>query len=210
MVLTKRQNATRRISSSTTNADSVATSSRANNNMATTVSEEKVCGSHHNDMMMDIDDDATEDLSNEDNNRDAVISSRHLDSRTTTTIMAPFGEQENNKNTDTNSVWANATTTRSFGKIISEEEMELKLKQDIRCLKQEVYNAVQMAVVTSVDDPNFDNIWAREFKLKDKLNKATETYKSMFGCDPIAVDKNLTVPPNLTLWQWEETRNNME
>ncbi|EIE82418.1 hypothetical protein RO3G_07123 [Rhizopus delemar RA 99-880] len=189
MVLTKRQNATRRISSSTTNADSVATSSRANNNMATTVSEEKVCGSHHNDMMMDIDDDATEDLSNEDNNRDAVISSRHLDSRTTTTIMAPFGEQENNKNTDTNSVWANATTTRSFGKIISEEEMELKLKQDIRCLKQEVYNAVQMAVVTSVDDPNFDNIWAREFKLKDKLNKATETYKSMFGCDPIAEGK---------------------
>ncbi|EIE89143.1 hypothetical protein RO3G_13854 [Rhizopus delemar RA 99-880] len=23
------------------------------------------------------------------------------------------------------------------------------------------------------------------------------------SCDPIAVDKNLTVPPNLTLWQWE-------
>ncbi|KAG1023893.1 hypothetical protein G6F43_014187 [Rhizopus delemar] len=60
-----------------------------------------------------------------------------------------------------------------------------------------------MAVVTSVDDPNFDNIWAREVKLKDKLNKATETYKSMFGCDPIAVDKTLTIPPNLTLWQWE-------
>ncbi|KAG1577567.1 hypothetical protein G6F48_012590 [Rhizopus delemar] len=171
MVLTKRQNATRRISSSTINADSVATSSRANNNMATTVSEEKVGGSHHNDMMMDIDDDATEDLSNEDNNRDSVISSGHLDSRTTT-IMAPFGEQENNKNTNTNSVWANATTTRSFSKVISEKEMELKLKQDIQCLKQEVYNAVQMAVVTSVDDPNFDDIWAREVKLKDKLNKA--------------------------------------
>jgi hypothetical protein len=101
------------------------------------------------------------------------------------------------------SIWASNTTIRSFRMVISDEEMKKQLQNDIADMKKEVYEALKATVITPATDPSYEAIWAHESKLKTKLNRTIETFKSMFGSDPLAASKALPIPPNLSIWQWK-------
>jgi hypothetical protein len=120
-------------------------------------------------------------------------------------VSEPVVPTNSGSNTTLESVdsTGNGTLASNARMVISNEEMKIKLNQDIEALKREIFKAVQTTVLTPIHDPNYEAIWARESKLNIKMERLTKTYKNLFGCDPTLDSKTLPAPSNLLLWQWK-------
>jgi hypothetical protein len=150
--------------------------------------------------MMDIDD--TSELGfQETANQGATIHPAAQANPTTAPGTNPVAPQM--VNSANNSALASDTTVGSARMVVSEEEMKTKLQTDIEELRRQLYNATQASVITPIDNPSSEAMWAQECKLRTKLTRTIETYKSIFGCEPVTASTKLPIPPNLSLWQWK-------
>jgi hypothetical protein len=75
-------------------------------------------------------------------------------------ISEPVVPTNSGSNTALESVdsTGNGTLASNARMIISNEEMKIKLNQDIEALKRETFKAVQTTVLTPIHDPNYEAI----------------------------------------------------
>ena len=173
----------RRTSARVTNTDTTSTTANRTDTVPT---------------MMDVDD--TSELSfGETTNQGATTHTATLANSNTELGTNPVALQT--VNSASNSTVASDTTVSSARMVVSEEEMKNKLQKDIEELRRQLYNATQASVITPIDNPSSEAMWSQECKLKTKLTRTIETYKSIFGSEPVTASTKLPIPPNLSLWQ---------